>query len=583
MDKNNKTREVIKRILNYTKPYKIYLLGAIISAVISVLMALFNPILIGRGIDFMIGPGAVNYKGILKIVMILIIIIGLGSFFQWLLTLSTNILTYRTVKDIRIDVFEKLNRVPLEYIDEHSHGDLISRVVNDVEMVTDGLLQGFTQFFTGIVTIIGTLFFMLSINPLITLVVVVLTPLSFFVAAFISRRTHSLFVDQSEIQGELSGYIEELVGNQKIVKTFNYEARAQNEFENINSELYETGVGAQFYSSITRPAARFINALIYASVGIIGAISAVNGGLSVGQVSSFLIYANKYTTPFSEVTGVITQLQTALASAERIFQVLDTLNESQDKPGAIVMKETSGRVDLKDVEFSYDPSYKLIENLDIAAKPGQKIAIVGPSGSGKTTIINLLMRFYDVDSGVIEIDKINIKDMTRSSMRSLFGMVLQETWLYKASVRDNIAYGRPSATDKEVIAAAKLARAHDFIKSLPEGYDTIISGEGSRISHGQKQLLCIARVMLVDPPMLILDEATSSIDTMTELRVQSAFETLMEGRTTFVVAHRLSTIQEADMILVLDDGNIIEKGTHDELLDKGGFYYDLYNSQFAPV
>ncbi len=583
MDKNNKTREVIKRILNYTKPYKIYLLGAIISAVISVLMALFNPILIGRGIDFMIGPGAVNYKGILKIVMILIIIIGLGSFFQWLLTLSTNILTYRTVKDIRIDVFEKLNRVPLEYIDEHSHGDLISRVVNDVEMVTDGLLQGFTQFFTGIVTIIGTLFFMLSINPLITLVVVVLTPLSFFVAAFISRRTHSLFVDQSEIQGELSGYIEELVGNQKIVKTFNYEARAQNEFENINSELYEIGVDAQFYSSITRPAARFINALIYASVGIIGAIGAVNGGLSVGQVSSFLIYANKYTTPFSEVTGVITQLQTALASAERIFQVLDTLNESQDKPGAIVMKETSGRVDLKDVEFSYDPSYKLIENLDIAAKPGQKIAIVGPSGSGKTTIINLLMRFYDVDSGVIEIDKINIKDMTRSSMRSLFGMVLQETWLYKASVRDNIAYGRPSATDKEVIAAAKLARAHDFIKSLPEGYDTIISGEGSRISHGQKQLLCIARVMLVDPPMLILDEATSSIDTMTELRVQSAFETLMEGRTTFVVAHRLSTIQEADMILVLDDGNIIEKGTHDELLDKGGFYYDLYNSQFAPV
>lgn len=581
MKQNKTTQQVIRRILSYTKPYNIYVMGAIISAIISVSMTLFNPILIGKGIDFMMGPGDVNYKGIVKIALILGIIMIIGAVFQWLLTLCTNILTYRTVKDIRIEAFNKLNTVPLKYIDGNSHGDLINRLVNDVEMISDGLLQGFTQLFTGIATIIGTLFFMLSINYVITIVVVVLTPLSFFVASFIAKKTHALFVDQSVTQGELSGYIEEMIGNQKIVKTFNYEQRAQQKFEEINERLYETGVDAQFYSSITRPCARFINAIIYAAVGIIGAISAVNGRLTVGQLSSFLIYANQYTTPFNEVTGVITQLQTAFASAERLFQVLDEVDEVQDQPDAVVMTRTDGNIDIQGVEFSYNPEVKLIQNLNVTVKPGEKIAIVGPTGCGKTTVINLLMRFYDVDQGAIKIDGVDINHMTRNSMRNMFGMVLQETWLYSASIRDNIAYGKPDATGEEVVKAAKLARAHSFIMRLPGGYDTIISEDGDNISHGQKQLLCIARVMLVEPPMLILDEATSSIDTMTEVRVQKAFETLMEGRTSFVVAHRLSTIQEADVILVMDKGNIIEQGTHEELLARGGFYHGLYNSQFA--
>jgi len=581
MKKDITTKQVVKRILSYTKPYKVYAIGAILSAIVSVVLALFSPILIGQGVDLMVGPGDVDYKGILRIVFILGSIIIIGSIFQWLLTLCTNILTYRTVKDMRVDAFNKLNRVPLKYIDRNSHGDIIGRVVHDVEMITEGLLQGFTQFFTGVVTIVGTLFFMLSINVLIAIVVVVLTPLSFFVASFVSKRTHDLFQKQSETQGELGGYIEELIGNQKVVKIFNYEYRAQDQFEEINGRLYESGVRAQFYSSITRPCARFINAIIYATVGIIGAINAINGRISIGQVSSFLIYANQYTTPFSEVTGVITQLQTAFASAERLFQILDTIDEVQDGPDAVVMTKTTGSIDIEDVEFSYNPDMKLIQNLNVSVKPGDKVAIVGPTGCGKTTIINLLMRFYDVDTGAIKIDGININDMTRNSMRNMFGMVLQETWLYSATVRENIAYGKPDATQEEVIRAAKLARAHSFIKALPEGYDTIISEDGGNISHGQKQLLCIARVMLVQPPMLILDEATSSIDTMTEVRVQEAFHTLMKGRTSFVVAHRLSTIQGADIILVMDKGNIIEKGTHAQLLAEGGFYYDLYNSQFA--
>ena len=574
--------DVIKRILSYTKPYALYLVGAVVSAIVSVVLMLFNPVLIGRGIDFMVGPGEVNYSGIFRTILTLAVIMITASLFQWILTLFTSILTYRTAKDMRIEAFNKLNTVPLKYIDGHAHGDMISRIVNDVEMISDGLLQGFTQFFTGIVTIVGTLFFMLSINVVIALVVVVLTPLSFFVASFIAKRTHSLFTDQSATQGELSGYIEEMIGNQKIVKTFNYEKRAQAKFEEINGRLYETGVDAQFYSSITRPCARFINAIIYASVGIFGALSAIQGRLSVGQISSFLIYANQYTTPFSEVTGVVTQLQTAFASAERLFRVLDELDEVQDAADAIVMEKTEGNIQIKGVSFSYNPEVELIKNLDVTVKPGDKIAIVGPTGCGKTTVINLLMRFYDVDRGAIKIDGIDIKQMTRSSMRNMYGMVLQETWLYSASVRDNIAYGKPDASDDEVVKAAKLARAHSFIMRLPEGYDTIISEDGGNISHGQKQLLCIARVMLVEPPMLILDEATSSIDTMTELRVQKAFETLMEGRTSFVVAHRLSTIQGADVILVMDKGNIIEQGNHQELLDQGGFYYELYNSQFAP-
>lgn len=579
--KENNTKQVFMRILRYIKPYRIYLVGAIVSAIISVALALFNPILIGRGIDLMVGPGDVDYGGIFKIVVTLGIIIIAGSIFQWLLTLCTNALTYNTAKDIRIEAFNKLNTVPLKYIDSSSHGDMINRIVDDVEMISDGLLQGFTQFFTGIVTIVGTLVFMLYINPFIAALVVVLTPLSFFVAAFIAKRTSSLFTEQSSIQGDLGGYIEEMIGNQKIVKTFSYEERAQEEFEAINDKLYETGVRAQFFSSITRPCARFINAIIYASVGIIGAVSAINGRISVGQISSFLIYANQYTTPFSEVTGVITQLQTALASAERLFTVLDEPDQVPDAPDAIVMTETGGNIDMDNVEFSYDPQTKFIQNLNISVKPGDKVAIVGPSGCGKTTIINLIMRFYDVDQGSIKIDGIDINDMTRNSMRDMYGMVLQETWLYSATVRDNIAYGKPDATEEEVIHAAKLARAHSFIKQLPDGYDTIISEDGDNISHGQKQLLCIARVMLVEPPMLILDEATSSIDTMTEVRVQEAFNTLMEGRTSFVVAHRLSTIQGADVILVMDAGNIIETGTHAELLEQGGFYHDLYHSQFA--
>ncbi|NLI89277.1 MAG: ABC transporter ATP-binding protein [Epulopiscium sp.] len=580
MNKNN-TRQAFMRILSYTKPYRLYVVGALLSAIISVALTLFNPILIGRAIDLMVGPGQVDYNGIFKIILILGVIIIIGSIFQWLLTLCTNSLTYRTVKDIRIEAFNKLNTVPLKYIDSKSHGDMINRIVYDVEMISEGLMQGFTQFFTGIATIIGTLIFMVYIDVWIAILVVVLTPLSFFVASFIAKRTHSLFTEQSSTEGDLSGYIEEMIGNQKIVKTFNYEKRAQDKFEKINGQLYDVGVKAQFYSSITRPAARFVNAIIYASVGIIGAVSAISGRISIGQVSSFLIYANQYTTPFSEVTGVVTQLQTAVASAQRLFSVLDEEDEIQDSPDAIVVTETDGHIDLDNVEFSYDPDRKFIQNLNISVKPGDKVAIVGPTGCGKTTIINLLMRFYDVDKGAIKIDGVNINDMTRNSMRSMFGMVLQETWLYSASVRDNIAYGKPDATDEEVIRAAKLARAHNFIERLADGYDTIISEDGNNISHGQKQLLCIARVMLVEPPMLILDEATSSIDTMTEVRVQEAFTTLMEGRTSFVVAHRLSTIQEADTILVMDAGNIIETGNHKELLEKGGFYHNLYNSQFA--
>lgn len=580
MNKNN-TRQTFMRILSYTKPYRLYVVGAVLSAIISVALTLFNPILIGRAIDLMVGPGQVDYNGIFKIILVLGIIIIIGSIFQWLLTLCTNSLTYRTVKDIRIEAFNKLNTVPLKYIDSKSHGDMINRIVYDVEMISEGLMQGFTQFFTGIATIVGTLIFMVYIDVWIAILVVVLTPLSFFVASFIAKRTHSLFTEQSSMEGDLSGYIEEMIGNQKVVKTFNYEERAQDKFEEINGQLYDVGVKAQFYSSITRPAARFVNAIIYASVGIIGAVSAISGRISIGQVSSFLIYANQYTTPFSEVTGVVTQLQTAVASAQRLFSVLDEPDEIQDSSDAVVMTETDGNIDLDNVEFSYDPDRKFIQNLNISVKPGDKVAIVGPTGCGKTTIINLLMRFYDVDKGAIKIDGININDMTRNSMRGMFGMVLQETWLYSASVRDNIAYGKPNATDEEVIRAAKLARAHNFIERLPDGYDTIISEDGNNISHGQKQLLCIARVMLVEPPMLILDEATSSIDTMTEIRVQEAFTTLMEGRTSFVVAHRLSTIQEADTILVMDAGNIIETGNHKELLEKGGFYHNLYNSQFA--
>ena len=574
-------KKVLLRLLEYTKPYRLYVIGALVSAIASVVFKMFGPVLIGKGIDFIVGPGQVDYSGILKVLITLGAVIIISSIFQWVLTLFTNKITYSTVKDIRIAAFNKLNKVPLNYIDTTAHGDVISRVVNDVDTISDGLLRGATELITGVVTIVGTLFFMLSINPLITIIVVVLTPLSFFVASFISKKSHHLFTQQSTTQGELGGYIEEMIGNQKIVKTFNYEERAQEQFEEINQRLYNTGVEAQFYSSITRPAARFVNSVVYATVGIVGAVSAINGRLSVGQLSSFLIYANQYTTPFSEITGVITEMQSAIASAERVFRVLDEEDEIQDDPGALELETCTGKIDIENVSFSYVPEIKLIQNLNLSVKPGSKIAIVGPTGCGKTTFINLLMRFYDVNEGTIKIDGVDINKLKRNNLRSMYGMVLQETWLYSATVRDNIAYGKPEASDEEIIAAAKLARCHGFIKRLPDGYDTMISEDGSNISHGQKQLLCIARIMLVQPPMLILDEATSSIDTMTEKRVQEAFNTLMEGRTSFVVAHRLSTIQGADEILVMDKGNIIEQGTHAQLLAKGGFYHNLYNSQFA--
>lgn len=574
-------KKVLLRLLDYTKPYRLYVIGAFISAIASVVFKMFGPVLIGKGVDFIVGPGQVDYSGILKVLLSLVGVIVLSGIFQWMLALFTNKITYNTVKDIRIAAFNKLNKVPLNYIDTTAHGDVISRVVNDVDSISNGLLQGTTELITGLVTIVGTLFFMVSINPMIAAIVVVLTPLSFFVASFISKKSHHLFTEQSATQGELGGYIEEMIGNQKIVKTFSFEDRAQEQFEEINQRLYNTGVEAQFYSSITRPAARFINGIVYTSVGIIGAISAINGRLSVGQLSSFLIYASQYTTPFSEITGVITEMQSAIASAERIFRILDEKDEIQDDPNALELESCTGKIDIENVSFSYVPEIKLIQDLNVSVKPGSKIAIVGPTGCGKTTLINLLMRFYDVNEGTIKIDGVDINKLKRSNLRSMYGMVLQETWLYSASVRDNIAYGKPEATDEEVIEAAKKARSHDFITKLPDGYDTIISEDGSNISHGQKQLLCIARIMLVQPPMLILDEATSSIDTMTEQRVQEAFDILMEGRTSFVVAHRLSTIQGADEILVMDKGNIIEQGTHDQLIAKGGFYYKLYNSQFA--
>ncbi len=575
-----KNKDVIKRLVGFLARYKGYLVIALVSAALSVAMSLWTPVLIGNAVDLIVGPGNVAFAKIVPILLTIGVAIGLSALFQWIMTRCTNHVTYHAVRDLRVAVFERLKNIPLKYIDGHSHGDLISRVVNDIDQISDGLLQGFAQLFTGVVTIVGTLLFMLSINMTITLVVVLITPLSLFVAAFIAKKSFHLFREQAAVRGELSGYIEEMVGNQKIVKAFGYEQRAQDAFEEINGRLYTSGVKSQFASSLTNPSTRFVNAIVYAVVGIVGAISAVNGGISIGQLSSFLIYANQYTKPFNEISGVVTELQTALASARRVFEVLDEPLETPDSPDAVVVETSNGNVSMENVSFSYVPDRKLIEGLTVHTKSGERVAIVGPTGSGKTTIINLLMRFYDVDSGTISIDGTKIKAMTRNSMRALYGMVLQETWLFAGSVRDNIAYGKPDATEEEIVEAAKAAHAHSFIKRLPDGYDTIISEDGGNISQGQKQLLCIARVMLVQPPMLILDEATSSIDTRTEMQIQRAFEKLMKGRTSFVVAHRLSTIREADCILVMNEGSIVEQGTHRELIEKGGFYAGLYNSQF---
>lgn len=574
----NKT--VLKRLLRYLKPYRGFLVFAVVSAVVNVAMTLWAPVLIGRAVDLIIGQGDVDFAGIIPVLLTLGVAIGLSVLFQWLMTLCTNQVTYRTVRDLRIDIFNKLTKVPLRTIDGRAHGDLISRVVNDIDQISDGLLQGFAQLFTGAVTIVGTLLFMLSINVPIALVVILVTPLSFFVASFIAKRSFNMFRKQAEVRGEIGAYVEEMVGNQKVVKAFGYEAKAQKQFEEINGRLYYFGLRSQFYSSLTNPCTRFVNAIVYAAVGIAGALSSIGGGISIGQLSSFLIYANQYTKPFNEISGVVTELQNAFASARRVFEILDEPEETPDSPDAVVLKTSEGRVSLENVSFSYTPEQKLIEGLSLVTKSGERVAIVGPTGSGKTTIINLLMRFYDVDKGTISIDGTDIRTITRNSMRSMYGMVLQETWLFAGSVRDNIAYGKPQATEDEIIAAAKAAHAHGFIMRLENGYDTIIAEDGGNISQGQKQLLCIARVMLVRPPMLILDEATSSIDTRTEMQIQRAFEKLMEGRTSFVVAHRLSTIREADLILVMKDGHIAEQGTHRKLLEKNGFYARLYNSQF---
>ncbi|NMA66990.1 MAG: ABC transporter ATP-binding protein [Clostridiaceae bacterium] len=571
---------VLKRIMKFAKPYIYYLILALVLALISVSTTLYAPILIGRGVDLIVSEGNVNFQGLVPILIRLGIIIGITAFSQWLMGLCTNKITYNTAKDIRTRAFKRIQTLPLRYIDTNQHGDILSRIITDVDQISDGLLMGFTQLFTGVITIIGTIWFMLTIDFKITIIVVIITPLSLFVARFIAKRTFHMFKLQSETRGQLSSLVEEMISNQKVVKAFGYEKEAQARFEEINSRLQECGLKATFFSSITNPATRFVNGVVYTAVGIIGALLAMGGYISVGQLSAFLSYANQYTKPFNEISSVITELQSAFASARRVFEIIDEEPQTPDMPDAIHLTEVDGSVCLKDVEFSYRSDTKLIENLNLSVKPGQRIAIVGPTGSGKTTIINLLMRFYDVDAGEILVSGYPIKKIKRDSLRSVYGMVLQETWLKTGTIRENIAYGKPDATYEEVVKAAKLAHAHSFIKRLPQGYETQVSDEGENISQGEKQLLSIARVMLKMPPMLILDEATSSIDTRTEINIQKAFSKMMEGRTSFIVAHRLSTIREADCILVMNKGNIIEQGTHDELLEKGGFYADLYNSQF---
>ncbi|MEI3335915.1 MAG: ABC transporter ATP-binding protein [Clostridium sp.] len=570
-----------KRLLSYITVHNKLLIISLLTAIINVFFTLLNPILIGDAIDFIIGKDNVDFQGILKIIGILILSIILASLSQWIMTRCTNVITYKTVAALREDVFNKINKVPLKYIDSHSHGDIMSRIINDIDQISTGLLQGFSQLFTGIITILGTLGIMIAINFKIALVVVLMTPLSILVGGFIAKSSKAMFTEQSKIRGEITGYTQEMIGNQKLVKAFSYENNSEEKFQEINSRLYTSGVKSQFFSSLTNPCTRFVNGIVYATVGIISAISAINGNISIGKISSFLNYANQYTKPFNEISSVITELQSALASAERVFEVLDEEDEPLDKENAINLKECNGNIEIKNVSFSYNPQVKLIENFNLSVKKGEKIAIVGPTGCGKTTLINLLMRFYNINSGEIFISGYNINDITRKSSRAMFGMVLQETWLYSGTIKENIAYGKPDATDEEIIEAAKMAHAHEFITRLPNGYDTKISGDGNNISQGQKQLLCIARIMLTKPPMLILDEATSSIDTRTEIFIQNAFNKMMEGRTSFIVAHRLSTIKEADLILVMNKGHIIEQGTHEELIEKKGFYANLYNSQFS--
>lgn len=579
MTTGDNSNSILKRLFSYAKPYRIYLIGALISATISVASSLLIPVFVGKAVDFIVGPNDVNYDGILKTIICLALFIVSSTIFQWFMSYCTNKITFLTIKDLRSKVFNKLSYIPLEKIDRTPHGNIINTMVNDIDTISDGLLQGFTQLFSGVMTIIGTIGLMLSINLGIGIAVILLTPLSLFVASFIARRTYRKFTEQTEIKGEMGELIAEMLGNQKLIKAFSYEDRALDRFKEVNSRLHECGVMAQFYSSLTNPCTRFVNGIVYAAVGILGAFTAIKGRITVGQLSSFLSYANQYTKPFNEISGVVTELQSALASAKRVFALIDLEPELSDKD-LISDIDSDGRVQLKNVSFSYNKKITLIENLNLDVKPGSRIAIVGPTGSGKTTLINLLMRFYDVDKGSIEVSGIDIQKMQRKTLRSLYGMVLQETWLFEGTVRENIAYGKEDATEEEIINAAKAAYAHNFIKRLPNGYDTVITGDGGNLSQGQRQLLCIARVMLIKPPMLILDEATSNIDTRTEIHIQKAFAKLMKDRTSFIVAHRLSTIKEADLILVMNQGNIVEQGTHEELLNKKGFYHNLYYSQF---
>ena len=580
MQKTN-NKATMKRVLKYIRKYTPALVLSLLLAGLTVLLTLYIPILTGNAVDLIIGKGQVDMPGIFSIMKKIAIAMIITAVGQWVMNTCNNYITYHVIRDIRTDAFAKLEILPLKYLDAHAYGDIVSRVIADVDTFADGLLMGFTQLFTGVLTILCTLGFMLVTNVPITLVVVCITPVSFLVAKFIATKTYSMFKEQSETRGEQTSLIEEMIDNQKIVNTFSRGEAVKSKFGEINGRLQKCSLKAIFFSSITNPATRFVNSLVYAGVGVFGALVAIKGGISVGRLSCFLSYANQYTKPFNEISGVVTELQNAFVCAGRIFELIDEEPQEPDAADARVLEDAQGNVDLKNVYFQYVPEKKLIQNFNLKVTPGQRVAIVGPTGCGKTTVINLLMRFYDVNSGSIKVDGTDIRDITRGSLRTNYGMVLQETWLRSGTIRDNICMGKPDATEEEIIAAAKASHAHSFIKRLPQGYDTVITEDGGSLSQGQKQLLCITRVMLCLPPMLILDEATSSIDTRTEIKIQNAFAKMMEGRTSFIVAHRLSTIQSADVILVMKDGNIIEQGNHETLLAKDGFYANLYNSQFA--
>ena len=578
---DDEQKNVLQKVWNLIKPYSGMILLSILLAVVVVSLTLYAPILVGQGVDCIITKGRVDFVRLFSIVKVLVLVIFITGLAQWCMSLLHNKVTYYVVKDIRNQAFEHLQKLPLKYLDRESHGDILNRIVSDIDQFSDGLLMGFTQLFTGVITILGTLGFMLSIDVKITIVVVCITPLSFFVAGFIAKKTYVMFHKQSEMKGKMTSLVNEMVGNQRIVQAFGYEKKSMERFDDINTDLQKCSLDATFYSSITNPATRFINGLVYAGVGILGAVLSMRGVISVGQLSCFLSYANQYTKPFNEISGVVTEMQNALACAARVFEFLEEEEEVPDAEDAITLTEVTGAVSLNNVCFSYQKDVELIKDLNLEVKPGQRIAIVGPTGCGKSTLINLLMRFYDIDSGTIQISGKDNMQITRNSLRINFGMVLQETWLKSGTIKENIAYGNDNVSEEEIIDAAKAAHAHSFIKRMPDGYDTVISEEGGNLSQGQKQLLCIARVMLRLPSMLILDEATSSIDSRTEIKVQEAFEKMMEGRTSFVVAHRLSTIKNSDIILVMKDGNIIEQGSHEELLQQNGFYANLYQSQFG--